>query len=184
MEKAMDCLASGDFTTSVKAVIECSVLRHGMNVGSYRGLNDMVITNGPSSRVITLDVEIDGDPLTSYMCDGLIVATPVGSTGHSLSAGGPILGPETEAFVICLICPHTLSTRPLVVPDRSEVLVTVERCSSEAILSVDGQVGQRLIQGDRIDVRRSGQSARFIHLPAYSYFSLLRHKLRWSGRNV
>ena len=184
LERALRCIAADDYVIGARAVVECAVIRGGSEIGNYRALNDVVVSSGPTSRVVTLEVTVDGDPVTSYVCDGLIVSTPTGSTGHSLSAGGPILSPETPALVISLICPHTLSSRPLVVPDRSEILVTVTRSAGDIVLSIDGQVGQPLVMADSVRVRRSGQDARFVHLPGHSNFAVLRQKLHWSGSSV
>lgn len=184
LDRAMECLAGDDFLVSVRAIAESVVKRESVEVARYRALNDVVVSRGRSSRVVTLDVSIDNDQVTSYVCDGLIVSTPTGSTGHSLSAGGPILSPATAAFVISLICPHTLSSRPLVVPDQSVISITVVEGAGKLLLSVDGQVGQSLEQGDRVEVRRSGNNVRFIHLPGHNYFAVLRQKLHWSGSNV
>lgn len=182
LDTALECLANDDFVIDEAAVVECEVAGGG-DGSRYTALNDVVVSSGPSSRVITLEVRIDGDYVTSYVCDGLIVSTPSGSTGHSLSAGGPILSPETAALVISLICPHTLSSRPLVVPDRSEISIIVSNCE-RVVLSVDGQVGEPLQCGSEIKVRLSKQGVRFIRLPGHSYFAVLRQKLRWSGSNV
>lgn len=184
LDRALECLAADDFIVSVRAIAESVVVRDGTEIARYRALNDVVVSRGPSSRVVTMDVSIDNDNVTSYVCDGLIVSTPTGSTGHSLSAGGPILSPETRAFMISLICPHTLSSRPLVVPDQSEISITAADSAGELILSVDGQVGQSLVQGDCVKVRRSEKNVRFIHLPGHSYFAVLRQKLHWRGSNV
>jgi NAD+ kinase len=184
VDRALRCLARDEFTTGIRAILDCRVERKGRTTASYRALNDIVVSNGPSPRVVTLDVSIDGDNVTSYVCDGLIVSTPTGSTGHSLSAGGPILTPETPAFVISLICPHTLSSRPLVVPDNSEVSVLAVKSGGAMRLSVDGQVGQTLVQGDCIRIGRSRRNVQFIHLPGHSYFSVLRQKLHWSGSSL
>jgi len=184
LDRAMECLANDTLEYRTHAIAECRVERAGHGVAQYRALNDVVITRGASPRVITLDVSVNNDPVTSYLCDGLIVSTPAGSTGHSLSSGGPILAPGTDAFVISLICPHTLSSRPLVVPDRSEIAVVVADCQGQQTLSVDGQVGQSLSYGDCVKVRRSDRGVRFIHLPGYSYYAVLRQKLHWSGSNV
>jgi NAD+ kinase len=184
LDRALECLARDQYQISVRAVAEGAVVHAGREVSRYRALNEVLVTSGPSARVITLDVSIDGEHVTSYVCDGLIVSTPTGSTGHSLSAGGPILTPGTAAFVVSVICPHTLSWRPLVVPDVSEIVIAAGGRDEEMCLSVDGQVGQELHEGDTVKVRRSARSVRFIHLPDHRYFSVLRQKLHWSGSNV
>ena len=180
---ALKCLRDETYIVSERVVLE-SVITQSDGSESYCALNDVVITSGESARVITLDVVIDGNPVTSYLCDGLIISTPTGSTGHSLSAGGPILTPETSAFVISPICPHTLSSRPLVVPDSSRIEVSVGRQSGRSRLSVDGQLRLSLNSGDSIAVKRCEQNVRFLHLPDYDYFDVLRRKLRWRGSNV
>jgi NAD+ kinase len=184
LEAALECLAGDKFLVSVRSVAEAAVLRGPDEAGRYRGLNEVVVGHGPSSRVIVLDVSIDGDHVTSYVCDGVIVSTPTGSTGYSMSAGGPILSPTTPAFVISLICPHTLGSRPLVVPDGSEILIRQTGGGEPLLLTVDGQVGQPLQRGDAVRVRRGDRPVRFIHLPGHSYYAVLRQKLHWSGSNV
>ncbi|MBU0677389.1 MAG: NAD(+)/NADH kinase [Verrucomicrobia bacterium] len=141
---------------------------------------------GSSSRVLTLGLSINDEIVTSYICDGLMISTPTGSTGHSLSAGGPILHPQTPAFIINVICPHTLSTRPLVVPDDSTITIHVMDMAKDkkVILAVDGQEEQPFEEGDKLVVKKTSQGVRFIHLPGYSYFEVLRHKLHWRGSNV
>ncbi len=183
LSAALECLKDETFIVSERAVAESVVKRVGGSE-QYCALNDVVVRSGPEGRVITLEVAVGGKPVTSYVCDGLIVSTPTGSTGHSLSAGGPILTVDTPAFVISLICPHTLSSRPLVVPDTSEISICVGMQSSAARLSVDGQVGSALGCGDTVIVRRCAENVRFLHLPGYDYFEVLRQKLRWSGSNV
>jgi len=184
MDKALGCLAGNGFTIGVQRMAECRALRGGAEIGRYHALNDVVLQNGPSSRVIGLNMEVDGQPVTQYVCDGLIVSTPTGSTGHSLSAGGPILSPEARALVVSLICPHTLSSRPLVLPDTSTITVTVAEAVEEILLTVDGQVGMSLKERDLIEVRASDRHVRFMHMPGYSQFAVLRQKLHWSGSNV
>ena len=184
VDRALGCLARNDFTTGIRRMAECRAFRDGREIGGYRALNDVVLQNGPSSRVTGLYMEVDGLPVTQYVCDGLIVSTPTGSTGHSLSAGGPILSPEARVLVVSLICPHTLSSRPLVLPDTSVIAVTVAEAVEEILLTVDGQVGRSLIQGDRVEIRTSDRHVRFMHMPGHSQFSVLRQKLHWSGSNV
>ncbi len=180
---ALSCLRDESFTVSERSLAEC-VVTHGDKTDIYCALNDVVVTTGASPRVITLDVSIDGVMVTSYVCDGLIISTPTGSTGHSLSAGGPIVYPETPAFVVSPICPHTLSSRPLVVPDNSEIRICVRGESADARLSVDGQVGLAMCTDDRVVVGRCEQKVRFLHLPDYDYYRVLRQKLRWQGSAV
>lgn len=184
VSRALSCLARDKFMVSVRTVAECRIRKKGGRAGSHRAVNDVVVAAGQSARVLTLEVSIDGRHVTSYVCDGVIVSTPTGSTGHSLSAGGPIVTPDTSVFVVSLICPHTLTSRPLVVPDSSVISVRVARCDGSAKVSVDGQVNVSARQGDKIEIRRSNRHVKFIHLPGYDYFSVLRQKLHWSGSAV
>jgi NAD+ kinase len=184
LDCALKCLVSGKYSTSIRAMVDAVVERKRRTIVRQRALNEVVVSSGPSKRVVVLGLAVDGDKVTSYVCDGLIVSTPTGSTGHSLSAGGPILTPETQAFVISLICPHTLSSRPLVVPDKSEIVISVEDASGKIMFSVDGQIAENLVEGDRVRIRKSQSIVRFVHLPGYSYFTVLRRKLHWGGSNV
>jgi NAD+ kinase len=182
LERAVDCFIRGDFTHTERAIADCSVIRQGETIASLRALNDVVI-NSLSVRVIRLLLAVNAEEVSSIVCDGLIVSTPTGSTGHSLSAGGPLLMPDTRALAVTMICPHTLSTRPLVVPEGSVIRVTIES-QVDVMLTADGQLGQPLAVGDQIHVRRAAQGVRFVHLPGYSYFAVLRQKLHWRGANV
>ncbi|MFH0954307.1 MAG: NAD(+)/NADH kinase [Verrucomicrobiota bacterium] len=184
LDRALDALRRGKFRTSVRTMAECRVLRGRRQVAKYRALNDIVVGWGISSRVNTLALAVDGEPVAAYVCDGLIVSTPTGSTGHSLSAGGPILHPASPSFVISIICPHILTNRPLVVSDRSRITVSVVKAQKKLLLSVDGQEECAVQQGDRLEILRCARPARFVHLPGYSYFSVLRHKLGWRGSNA
>ena len=184
IDRVLEVLRKGTFTTSIRSIAECRLFRGRKQIASYRGLNDVVVGWGISSRVNTLSVSVDGESVAAYVCDGLIVSTPTGSTGHSLSAGGPILHPASPSFVINAICPHTLSNRPLVVSDKSKITVQVVKALKKLLLSVDGQEGCAVQQGDRLEIRRFARPARFIHLPGYSYFSVLRKKLNWRGSSI
>lgn len=183
LERAVECLARGDIATSRRAVLECRVHAAGRPAETYRALNDVVLTSA-HFRVVTLTMRVGGQGVGDFVCDGLIVSTPTGSTGHSLSAGGPVLMPEARALVVSLICPHTLGTRPLVVTDDVAVELTVTASAGATEVTVDGQVGQALAEGDRIEVRRAAHGVRFAHLPGYSYFAVLRQKLHWRGSNL
>jgi len=181
---ALQCLRDGSYVVSERVAVEGVVFRQKTKSEIRCALNDIVVTGGESARVITLSVKVDGRPVTSYLCDGIIISTPTGSTGHSLSAGGPIVVPETPAFVISPICPHTLSSRPLVVPDSCEIEVEVEAQSDISRLTVDGRLFAELAIGDRLTVKRCERKVRFLHLPDYDYFRVLRRKLNWRGSNV
>ncbi|MFC1462568.1 NAD(+)/NADH kinase [Verrucomicrobiota bacterium] len=180
--RALECVAADSAEIKVRSLAECRVMDGERDVARYRALNEIVI-GSTSSRVVTLDLSIDADHVTSYVCDGLIVSTPTGSTGYSLSAGGPILVPDTSAFIVCPICPHALSSRPLVVPDNSEITVAGAG-STELVLTADGQAGQALGGGESVVVRSSSRSVRVMHLPGHSYFSVLRQKLKWRGSSM
>ena len=149
-----------------------------------RALNDVVMGWGTSPRASMIEVEVDRKPVASFVCDGLIVATPVGSTGHALSAGGPILHRETPALVLEPICPHTLSNRPVVLPDDRLVTLRVGDKRKKLLLSVDGQPSGWLEYGDVLEVRKASASVRFVHLPDYSWFKLLSQKLHWRGSSA
>jgi NAD+ kinase len=184
LDRALEVLCKGTFTTSIRSIAECRLFRGKRRIACFRGLNDVVVGWGISSRVNTLSVSVDGESVATYVCDGLIISTPTGSTGHSLSAGGPILHPASPCFVLSVICPHTLSTRPVVVSDQSRITVQIVKALKKLLLSVDGQEGCAVQQGDRLEIRRFAKSVRFVHLPGYSYFSVLRQKLNWRGSSI
>ncbi|NKB22819.1 MAG: hypothetical protein GKR87_00150 [Kiritimatiellae bacterium] len=186
VDDALDVLTKGAFSLSSRTLIECK-RTHNIEIISHDyALNDIVIGWGASPRLVTLGLAINNEEVTSYVCDGMIISTPTGSTGHSLSAGGPILLPETHAFLINVICPHTLSTRPLVIPDNSTISIEALALpkNKQLIISMDGQIQKTCEQGDRLLIKKHTQNVQFIHLPGYSYFTLLRQKLHWRGSNV
>jgi NAD+ kinase len=184
LESALESVREGNYSISIRAIIACRLVRNEKIIGEYQALNDIAIGWGLSSRVVTLGLSINWEDVASFVCDGLILSTPTGSTGHSLSAGGPIIHPESNTFVINPICPHTLSNRPLVVPDSCEVAVKVIHADKNLLLSADGQGNLTLESGDLVRMEKSANVARLIRLPGYSYFSLLRHKLHWRGSSV
>jgi len=181
LERTLECLARGDYTVSQRTMIECSV---GGGSEVWTALNDVVLSWGPSARIANIQVSIDDVLVTTYTCDGLIVSTPTGSTGHSLSAGGPIIHPDTPGFVISVICPHTMSTRPVVVPDKSRIKITIAENSKDLMLAVDGRATLTLQQGQDLHINKTRGGARFVQLPGYNYFLVLRNKLNWRGSNI
>jgi NAD+ kinase len=184
IKAALDAVAHKNCIVSKRLVAECRIFQNGDPIGEESALNDVVLGWGASSRISTLKLSIDGEPVGSFMCDGMIVSTPTGSTGHSLSAGGPILHPGICGFGITVICPHTLGTRPLVVPDASRIEIEVDNAAKELILSIDGQDEYKVERGGRIEIRRSPHEARFLQLKDHSYFSVLSQKLHWRGSTI
>jgi len=178
MYSAFEGLLSGRYELQERMLLDVEVLKAGEEAARYLALNDAVINKGALARIIDLQISINAHPVLLTRADGLIISTPTGSTAYSLAAGGPILDPAMEAILIAPICPHTLTNRPVVIPDRDEVRVTLSR-GDDVMLTVDGQVGMPLQEQDCIRIRRAPSSTRLV-LPADgSFFDLLREKLRW-----
>ena len=183
---ALRALASGAYRIANYPLLEARLLRGARRrqIVRARALNDIVMGWGTSPRATMIEVEVDRQPVASFVCDGLIIATPVGSTGHALSAGGPILHRETPAIVLEPICPHTLSNRPVVLPNNRLVSLRVVDKRKKLLLSVDGRPQGWLEDGDRLEIRKASETARFVHLPGYSWFKLLSQKLHWRGSSA
>ncbi len=182
MLAAIDRLLAGEFEIEERIMLHAAVLRDGEKCAGYLGLNDAVIATGSFRRIARLELHVAGEHIAQFAADGLIIATPTGSTAYSLSAGGPICDPRVEAILITAICPHTLHTRPLVVNADSELLVTVggERQPSEDLaLTVDGQETVKLLPGDHVAVARASVRARLVRLGRRTFYDRLRAKLRW-----
>jgi len=182
MEEVLTEILDGSYALERRIGLEVSIVRDGRTVMRQVTLNDAVINKGALARIIELDLSIDRAPVTTYKSDGLIISTPTGSTAYSLSAGGPIVHPNLQAFLITPICPHALSMRPLVLPDSSTAEVGLRTDDSEVYLTLDGQVGHTLKTKDRVRVRRSRQPILMVRSPRKSYFEVLRHKLHWGER--
>ena len=184
LEKAIDVLQDRNYTVSERTQVEIKLQRDGEVLHTALGLNEMVVGWGSSSRVATIYLEINGKNVTTYVCDGLIISTPTGSTGHSLSAGGPIVHPETRSFLINVICPHTLSTRPVVIPDHLPVRLRIDEASKPLVLATDGQSSTDVLPGDILDIRCAEQRVKLLTLPDSNYFDVLRQKLDWRGSAI
>jgi NAD+ kinase len=174
----------GEYSISERFVIQATLARHGQKRGTHHALNDAVISRGAFSRIVRLRVAIDGELLTEYVCDGMIFATPTGSTAYSLSAGGPILLPSARACILTPICPHALSNRSVIAGEDSVVTCHVAAAAGELLLTIDGQAQVRMQVGDEVEVRRSPRSVRLVTPRGQEYFDVLRQKLKWSGSNV
>jgi len=182
LETTLDALAHHQCVIDARAMLHCQLVRGGKCVETYEALNDIVVNKAALARMVDFDVYVNQQFVSNYKADGVIVATPTGSTAYSLAAGGPILTPEVSAFVITPVSPHALTNRPLVVPDRSEIMIEVKQPQEEAYLTVDGQTGGPLSQGDRIVCRKSEHTIQLFHLPQRSFFDVLRTKLKWGER--
>jgi NAD+ kinase len=150
--------------------------------GEARALNDVVIAKGAESRMLSFEARVDGELMTRYAADGLVLSTPTGSTAHALSAGGPIVMPEVEAIVATPICPHTLSIRPCVVPPTAVIEVEMLSCDSATIVTTDGVHAFDVAPGDTVVVARAEARAALVEVARHSYYEILRRKLRWAGR--
>jgi NAD+ kinase len=176
------CLA-GDFRISERLMLQAVVERDNREMASHLVLNDVVINKGALARIVDLKTKVNCFDLTTFKADGLIISTPTGSTGYSLSAGGPIITPSLNCIAITPICPHTLTNRPLVIDDDSMVTIMVKSLDDEDVfLTLDGQVGLELKSGDVIHVSRSSHCARLVISERRDYFEILRTKLKWGER--
>jgi NAD+ kinase len=173
-------LAARRYTVDCLMTLSCTLIRRDGSTQVFRGLNDAVLRAGPAFHLIEIGLSIDGEGVMTYRGDGLIVATPVGSTAHSLSAGGPILPPDARMFVFTPICAHTLTQRPLVDGDHKLYEIT-PRGQSATLLVVDGQVQVPLVEGDRIQIRRGTAPFPMVRLPGHSFYRTLRDKLGWGS---
>lgn len=173
---------AGQYRASRRMLLHVDVERQGERVAEYVVLNDAVITKGALSRIVDLEVHIEQEYVTTYRADGLIICTPTGSTAYGLSAGGPILFPTMRALILVPICPHTLTNRPLVLPEEVKVRVVLESQHEDVYLTLDGQVGFPLRYRDQVAVRRADREITLIAPPKKSYYEILRSKLKWGER--
>jgi NAD+ kinase len=178
---ALDTLEANQAGIQKRSMVRCEVIREGGCVVQYDALNDVVVGKATIARLNHCDVFIDGVFVSSYQADSLIVSTPTGSTAYSLAAGGPILMPEVDAFVVTPVSAHSLTHRALVVRDTSQIEIVVATGEEDAYLSVDGQVGTPIFDGDRIRCRKSDYEVKLLHFKG-TFFDVLRSKLKWGQR--
>jgi NAD+ kinase len=183
--EAMDMLRrvlAGNFVTDQRLALTAQLIRRGHVIEKVRALNDVVISNGARARIIRFGVMVDELPLTTYRADGIIVATPTGSTAYSLSAGGPIVEPTVQVLLLSPISPHTLSNRPVVLRPDATVRITVADDQQDVVLTVDGQDRFDLAGGDVVEVRRGRTPVVLVRSPKRAYYDVLRSKLGWGVR--
>jgi NAD+ kinase len=180
LAQALKSVLGGEYTIQSRALIEVAGVARGKKI-LHTALNDIVVSRGAVSRLISLDVGVDGEAITRYRCDGLIISTPTGSTAYSLAAGGAIVLPTAEVFTLTPICPHSLSNRSIILPLSSSITVKAITPLPATILSADGQLVEELDAGDEVVIRRSRRSIRLVQLPDSSFLEALRRKLHWRG---
>jgi NAD+ kinase len=175
-------VAENRYTTSVRTLLEATVHCAGKAPKSFTALNEVTLARGDTGRLISLRAQVDGELLNDYRADGLIVATPTGSTAYSLSAGGPLISPSAAVFVITPICPHSLSQRSLVLSDESVVELSSQHPDSgPMIFTVDGRDSIHIEPGDKVVVKKAAHSFLLLRLEGRSFYGALRQKLHWQG---
>ena len=166
-----------------RMLLNAEVLRDGKKIENFNVLNDIVINKGALARIVNLEVFVDGQYMTSYRADGLIIASPTGSTAYSLSAGGPIIHPSMRALVLSPICPFALTNRPIVIPDSSSIKVqlTTRNEDEDVRVTLDGQKGYSMKSGDILEAKKADTPVKLVQAPGKNYYQLLRKKLHWGG---
>jgi NAD+ kinase len=181
--KAVDCILSGSYLLSQRSLLDVEIYGADGNTPLERALNDVTISRGERSQLVNLQASVAGTTLTEYHADGLIVATPTGSTAYSLAAGGPILMPDSRALVITPICPHVLSNRSVVISDQNEVVIKALG-NHEVFVTIDGRTPHALKPSESVVLRLSPKTLPLAMMPGVTFPDVLRQKLKWSGSNV
>ncbi len=178
---ALEAVDQGQCPAEERSVLDCHLMRNSDCIAQNFALNDVVVNKSAISRLVEFDLYIDGNFVFQYKADGVIIATPTGSTAYSLAAGGPVLMPSVDAFVVTPVCPHSLTHRPLVVTETSQIELQVETGEEQAFLSIDGQVGVPVEQGDRVVCQRAAHKVKLLRVRR-TFFDVLRSKLKWGQR--
>jgi NAD+ kinase len=181
VEQAVECIVSRKYVKSSRILMEMEIHHEDTTIARRIGLNDAVISRGAASKLIRLQTWIDGAALTEYNADGLIIATPTGSTAYSLAAGGPIMTPDCGVFAVTPICPHVLTNRSLIFSDNSTIVVSPRENQGDIYVTVDGQLPLPIGAGDMVHIRKAKHCLPLAMLPGVSFFEVLRQKLKWSG---
>jgi NAD+ kinase len=181
---AAEAVLNNEFNTELRMRLLVKVIRDGEELACETVLNDIVINKGALARLAHIETYINDHYLTTYSADGLIVATPTGSTAYSLAAGGPIIHPAVAGILMTPICPFTLTNRPLIVPDSANIKIRLGKKSADIMLTFDGQAGLEINEEHTIIIRKGLYPVKMITLPGQHYFDVLKAKLRWSGGRV
>src|SRR6266496_5218784 len=182
--EAVEAIVSGRISYSKRALLSVELRTNKRVLSTVHALNDDVVSRGDLSRLIRLNAKVNGEALTEFNADGLIIATPTGSTAYSLSAGGPILEPESGVFVITPICPHVLTNRSIIVSEKSVIEVEASEPDYPVYLTVDGREPLRVAKDTTVQIRKAKKALQLAAMPDMSFFSVVRQKLKWSGSNV
>ena len=182
MYSILEEIFAGKNRVSERVMLEAEIVRAGAVVKRQIALNDAVLNKSALARIMDLELRVDGEYVTTYKADGLILSTPTGSTAYSLAAGGPIVYPIVEAFVITPICPHTLTNRPIVIPDSAKIEIDFKADDNAVYLTLDGQVGVELSRGDHVRVRKAPETLHLVRPAKKAYYQVLRSKLKWGER--
>ena len=176
----LEKVLAGGFVTDRRVMLDAALVRNGESVERHQALNDVVINKGTLARIIDLETSVNGQHVSTFRSDGLIIATPTGSTAYNLSAGGPIVHPDMSAMLVTPICSHTLTNRPLVLPSDMQVAVTLTSSADEGVyVTVDGQIGIKMESGDCLNVNKSTHEVLLVAPAGKNYFDVLRGKLKW-----
>lgn len=178
----LEKVTRGDYNISQRIMIDVTVRREGNKVFEFAVLNDAVITKDALARIIDIETYVNGEYLTTFKSDGLIFSTPTGSTGYSLAAGGPILYPSMKNIIVTPICPHMLTNRPIILPEKVSIKAILKSRDEKVVLTLDGQIGFPLEFGDEILIKESSHSVSLVKSSSKGYFEILRTKLKWGER--
>lgn len=183
IHQVFEKVLAGDYAIDRRMMLEATLLALDTKADtSFQALNDIVINKGALARMMDLDTHVNDNFLNTFKADGLIICTPTGSTGYSLSAGGPIIYPSLNLISLTPICPHTLTNRPIILPDDSIIKITLRSESEDVFLTIDGQVGLRIGTGDCVEIKKSPKAISLIRTPFRNYFEILKQKLKWGER--
>ncbi len=181
---SLECVLAGDYTVSERVVLRAVVTRDNKPVSTYYSLNDVVVSKGPLARMVALHTFVGGKFIVTYAADGIIIASPTGSTAYSLSAGGPVVHPDVSVMIITPVCPHTLNVRSLVVPDNEKIQIAGQPRDGESkmMLTLDGQHGEQLGAADVVEITKAEFTARLVQFEPQSFYEKLQTRLRWGER--
>jgi len=182
MLPVLEQVLAGDYRVERRMMLKAQVLRGGTRISEESLLNDVVINKSALARILTLEVRVNGNYLTTFEADGLILSTPTGSTAYSMAAGGPIIYPSLASILLTPICPHTLTNRPIILPVESTVEVTLRSQQRDAFVTLDGQLGFPFLENDVAKIQKSEYSVPLVKSPFTDYFEVLRRKLKWGER--